>query len=82
MEASFSPPNLKRIGYPKNTIYMKIKLEYRCFHSIDNGKPKNEECKGCSGEDLNCPNYHTNKAMHLYNPKETNCRVGNRYEVK
>ena len=22
MEASFSPPNLKRIGYPKNTIYM------------------------------------------------------------
>jgi len=23
MEASFSPPNLKRIGYPKNTIYMR-----------------------------------------------------------
>ena len=23
MEVSFSPPNLKRIGYPKNTIYMK-----------------------------------------------------------
>jgi hypothetical protein len=23
MEASFSPPNLKRIGYPKNNIYMK-----------------------------------------------------------
>jgi len=25
MEASFSPPNLKRIGYPKNTIYMNEK---------------------------------------------------------
>lgn len=23
MEVRFSPPNLKRIGYPKNTIYMK-----------------------------------------------------------
>jgi hypothetical protein len=22
VEVSFSPPNLKRIGYPKNTIYM------------------------------------------------------------
>ena len=26
-EASFSPPNLKRIGYPKNTIYMKYELK-------------------------------------------------------
>lgn len=24
MEVRFSPPNLKRIGYPKNTIYMTI----------------------------------------------------------
>ena len=27
MEASFSPPNLKRIGYPKNTIYMKTEQQ-------------------------------------------------------
>ena len=37
MEASFSPPNLKRIGYPKNTIYMKCKncgleIEYDDYH--------------------------------------------------
>ncbi len=24
MEVRFSPPNLKRIGYPKNTIYMRM----------------------------------------------------------
>lgn len=51
MEASFSPPNLKRIGYPKNTIYMKfidlfcgaggfslgfIKAGFKHLYGIDN----------------------------------------------
>ena len=35
MEASFSPPNLKRIGYPKNTIYMKSKQETKLEREIE-----------------------------------------------
>ena len=34
MEVSFSPPNLKRIGYPKNTIYMK-KIEIQIIVEED-----------------------------------------------
>jgi len=55
---------------------MKNKLEYRCYHSIENHKPKNEECKGCSSYDILCPFYHTNKSTHLnYNPEKIKCKI-------
>lgn len=42
-EVRFSPPNLKRIGYPKNTIYMKWQSEQACL-SLGNGTNITNNC--------------------------------------
>ena len=44
MEASFSPPNLKRIGYPKNTIYMKQSKAPILCKKCEYYHMRNDEC--------------------------------------
>jgi len=54
-EASFSPPNPKGIGYPKNTIYMKYEIVFdKKYHKgfgrfIVRRKDKKEITKGVLG---------------------------------